>query len=340
MVNKPITPGEKENMDDLYPLTISPERFNIRIEQNKVSIPCAWSHPISKYNHYIERIVIVVHGVLRNADEYFPNMKAAVTRARVEENTLVIAPQFLIEDDITRFGLPDDILFWGEETGEGWKKGDDSISTAEHPRSVSASAFEVVDELISRVADLNIFPKLGTIIVAGHSAGGQFVNRYAAGTQIEASIPAECHLRFIVANPSTYMYFSGERWVSNTTNEFAIPDQADPDYDDYKYGLENLNRYMATAGLEAIQARFPAKNVVYLLGGEDTLEAHLEQTPNAMLQGTNRLARGQIYYHYLQHYFGKEITNTQKIAIIPCVGHDNAAIFSSEAGLKFLFDKS
>ena len=326
-------------MDDLYPLTICPELFSITINNDKVSIPCAWSHPIDHNNPNIARIIIVIHGVLRNADEYFPNMLVAVNQAGEEENTLVIAPQFLVEDDITRFNLPSNILFWGGETGEGWKKGDDLISTPEHPRSVSAGAFQVVDEIIARVADLKIFPNLRNIIVTGHSAGGQFVNRYAAGTQIEESIPAECHLRFIVANPSTYMYFNAERRVGSSTNDFAIPNQADPDYDDYKYGLENLNPYMAAAGVDRIRARFPEKNVVYLLGGEDTLEAHLEQTANAMLQGVNRLARGQIYYHYLQHYFGKAIMRTQNIAIIPCVGHDNAAIFSSEAGLQYLFSE-
>lgn len=51
-----------------------------------------------------------------------------------------------------------------------------------------------------------------------------------------------------------------------------------------------------------------------------------------------RLEGGQIYYHYLQHYFGEDITQAHKIAIIPCVGHDNAAIFKSEAGEKYLFE--
>ena len=94
---------------------------------------------------------------------------------------------------------------------------------------------------------------------------------------------------------------------------------------------------MSAAGIETIRARYPQKDVVYLLGGEDTREAHLEQTPNAMLQGINRLERGQVYYHYLRHTFGEEITQFQKIAIIPCVGHDHAAIFRSEDGVKYLF---
>jgi hypothetical protein len=93
---------------------------------------------------------------------------------------------------------------------------------------------------------------------------------------------------------------------------------------------------MAEAGADRIRQTYPHKDVVYLLGGEDTREAHLEQTPNALLQGANRLARGQIYYHYLQHLYGESITKQHKIAIIPCVGHDNAAMFKSEAGMRAL----
>jgi hypothetical protein len=203
---------------------------------------------------------------------------------------------------------------------------------------VTVSAFEVVDRMISRVANLEVYPNLQDVVVAGHSAGGQYVNRYAAGSRIELSLPGNIHLRFIVANPSTYVYFNGERRVGDATNEFAVPEGANPDFEDYKYGMGNLNPYMSATGVKAIRDRYPHKDVVYLLGGEDTREAHLEQTPNALLQGVNRLERGQVYYHYLRHYFGEEITGKQKIAIIPCIGHDNADIFKSEAGVRYLFD--
>jgi len=325
-------------MEPEYPITICPQRFTFQCGKYFVSVPCCWSHPIDRHDENIERVVIVIHGVLRNADEYFPNMMAAVGHAGVEKNTLVIAPQFLVEEDITRFELPDEFIFWGGETGEGWKKGDDSLSTRKHRRPATASSFEVVDQMVKQVANPDIFPGLKSIVIAGHSAGGQYVNRYTAGTQIEQSLPESIHLRAIVANPSTYVYFNEERQVSDDPHVFAVPQSADPDYDDYKYGLKNLNPYMSATGADQIRMWYPEKDVVFLLGGEDTREAQLEQTPNAMHQGVNRLARGQIYYRYLQHYFGDAITQSQKIAIIPCVGHDNAAIFKSEAGVRYLFE--
>ncbi len=313
------------------------KRFKFTKMDEMLSIPCCWSHPLDVQDENIERAVIVVHGVLRNADEYFPHMMDAVKYADVESNTLVIAPQFLLEEDVAEFELADEVIFWGGETGEGWKKGDDSLSTEDHPRTVAVSSFEVVDRMVEQVTLKGIFPKLKDVIVIGHSAGGQYVNRYAAGTQIGDFLPEGIHLRFIVANPSTYVYFNGERRLPGATSEFAVPENADPDYNDYKYGLENLNAYTAAVGVATIRADYPKKDVAYLLGGEDIKEAHLEQTANAMLQGQHRLERGQVYYHYLKHTFGEGITQTHKIAIVPCVGHDHAAIFRSEAGVKYLF---
>jgi hypothetical protein len=318
-------------------MNICAKRFPLVKKDHQLSIPICLSHPFEKYNEKIKRAVIVIHGVLRNADEYYAHMMQAVKLAGYQTNTLVIAPQFLLEEDLTQFEQTDNVLFWGGETGEGWKKGDDSLSTEDNPRPAAVSAFEVVDWMIEYIVFKGKFPNLTDLVVIGHSAGGQYVNRYAAGTRIGDLLPDHIHLRFIVANPSTYVYFTKERLLADRTNEFAIPDMADSDYNDYKYGLDKLNRYMANIGAQTIQQLYPKKDVVYLLGGEDIQEAHLEQTPNAMLQGQHRLERGQVYYHYLKHVFGDAITQTQKIAIIPCVGHDHAAIFKSEAGVKYIF---
>jgi hypothetical protein len=321
-----------------YPVSICPQRFRFEVDGEMVAIPCDWNHPIDHPNPAIERVVIVVHGVLRNADDYFPNMMTAVEQAGVADQTLVIAPQFLLEDDVIRFDLPNEILYWDGESGEGWKKGDDSAATESTPRTAAVSAFTVIDRLIERVANSEIFPHLKSIVVPGHSAGGQYVNRYAAGTQVNQSIPEKFHLRFIVANPSTYVYLNADRQISAETKEFGVPEGALPDYDDYKYGLRNLNPYMAAVGADSIRARYPHRDVVYLLGGEDTRAAMLEQTPSANLQGKNRLERGQVYYRYLQHLYGDEITQNHKIAVSPCVGHDNAALWKSEAGMRYLFE--
>src|SRR5262249_14727534 len=57
----------------------------------------------------------------------------------------------------------------------------------------------------------------------------------------------------------------------------------------------------------------------------------------AALQGPYNVERGRVYYEYLKHYYGPEITNTHLLAIVQGVGHDPSAIFNSEAGIQHVF---
>ena len=41
-----------------------------------------------------------------------------------------------------------------------------------------------MDEILHRLADCRVFPNLANIIVAGHSAGGQFVSRYEMANRV------------------------------------------------------------------------------------------------------------------------------------------------------------
>ena len=50
------------------------------------------------------------------------------------------------------------------------------------------------------------------VVIFGNSAGGQFVNRYAAVGRGPGALAARgIQTRFIVANPSTYLYFGDDR---------------------------------------------------------------------------------------------------------------------------------
>ncbi|HVE61567.1 MAG TPA: hypothetical protein VNA26_07095 [Chitinophagaceae bacterium] len=51
-------------------------------------------------NERINRLVIVVHGNSRNPFTYHKNMRAAAEKAGTSENTLVIAPGFIMEKDL------------------------------------------------------------------------------------------------------------------------------------------------------------------------------------------------------------------------------------------------
>src|ERR1700758_3744881 len=115
----------------------------------------------------------------------------------------MIVPQFLAGIDIEAHHLPADTLHWSLE---GWEAGD----AAEGPQAVSS--FEALDATVAHLANRQIFPDLEQIVVAGHSGGGQVVQRYAIATKGEAALTDEnIAIRYVVANPSSSACFSADR---------------------------------------------------------------------------------------------------------------------------------
>ncbi len=122
---------------------------------------------------------------------------------------------------------------------------------------------------------------------------------------------------------------------------FAIPDANDcANYNEYKYGLENLNKYMKLVGAKSIINQYLSREVIYLLGEEDRClnAVDLATSCQAIYQGTHRLERGIIYFNYLQHYFGSTILETHAQIIVPGIGHEGRKLFNSEIGKHYLFD--
>lgn len=56
----------------------------------------------------------------------------------------------------------------------------------------------------------------------------------------------------------------------------------------------------------------------------------------AMLQGPNRNVRAHQYMQYLEHLYGKK---THRLHVINGTGHDAAAMFGSEVGMKEIFGR-
>ncbi len=287
----------------------------------------------------ITRAVVVIHGTLRNARDYYSSIRAAAGSAPGADSTcLLVAPQFLTEPDVVADTLSSHHLFWSYM---GWRQGDRSLNTAAHPRPAGISSFAVTDSLLLRLAALN--PGLETIVVAGHSAGGQFVNRYVAGNQVHDTLFSDygISVRYGVSNPSSYLYFDAERWVPGTADQFAVPyDQfaVCANYNKYKYGLVEPNEYM-NLGSAVLRANYEARPVDYLLGGNDIdpFSGYLEKNCEAMLQGEFRLQRGLLYRAHLVNTFGPEVLAQHFFAIVPNVAHDQRGIFTSACGIHTLF---
>ena len=237
----------------------------------------------------IKRAIVVLHGNGRNGPSYYQSVLTAANTAGVTGESIIIAPHFLTEEDINQHLPGTNVAFWSDD---GWKQGDESLSTTTNPRAVTMSSFKVADLITARLADPAFFPNLQLLIIAGHSAGGQFVNRYAAAHSASVSTV------YIVANPASYLYMNRDRRASGTTDSFKPPPLIEQlaclSYDHYRYGLTDLNPYMKAIGKTNIKARYSTREVVYLLGTEDNDPNHPELGGcEARFQGDHRFERAQ-----------------------------------------------
>ena len=183
-----------------------------------------------------------------------------------------------------------------------------------------------------RLADRRLFPDLSQVVVAGHSGGGQMAQRYAVLGQAEATLRAQgTAVRYVVANPSSYAWFSADRPVEAIVRTC-------PSYNRWKYGMTDLPPYAARQDAAALETRYAARDVVYLLGTLDTNPNHpvLDKSCMGETQGPYRYARGHAYFASLQTMFGAKLHQT--LHDVPGVGHDGDKMLTSACGLAALFD--
>lgn len=288
------------------------------------SAPFAASYP------EVRRALIVVHGNEGNAEGYFKTALAASAAAKQGDGTLILAPHFV--EQAQKTAPPSGSLAW--ERGGDWRAGDLSSAKAT-PR---VSSFTVMDRLLTTLADKTRFPNLQSVVIAGHSAGGQYVQRYAVLRGAEAAGPIA--LRFVVANPSSYLYLDARRPDPAAPGAFRPPTGSACAANRYKYGLERGNgaveAAVAALGVAGLADRFRRQSVTYLLGESDNDPNHrlLDKGCAARAQGSTRLARGLAFKRYLDSYYAP---HAQRVETVPGVGHSAARMFRSRAGLAALF---
>jgi pimeloyl-ACP methyl ester carboxylesterase len=270
----------------------------------------------------IERVLIIIHGRLRNADTYRQSAERAAEQAGQSATTLVLAPQFLNETDIAAHPVADSVLRW---QGNDWMAG--GLSTA----PFSLSSYAALDEIIARIGDRKQFPDVKQIIIAGHSGGAQVVQRYALlGHDQPALKAADIQVRYVIANPSSYAYFDERRPV-------AFKHAGCPNFNRWKYGLADLPAYAGGQTAKQLEENYVKRDVVYLLGQQDSdpKQPALYKSCEAQAQGANRLARGRNYFAYLKRLHPQGLS--QQLIEVPGVGHDGDGMLTSPEGQKVLF---
>jgi len=292
---------------------------------------------LSKPQPSIVRALLVFHGKQRDADVYNQaGLKAIRSAGDAGTGTLLITPQFLGQVDVDTFHLPPPVLRWAPEA---WMGGEDALSAP-------ISSFDAIDAILTRLADRKIFPNLKSVVIAGHSGGGQVVQRYAVvGRAADALTRNGIHVRYVIANPSSYVYFSPDRPVLNAKDEFTFAPPAKScfgKYDLWKFGIHQPPPYVGDASFADLEQRFLHRDVRYLLGTLDIDPNHpaLDKTCSAEDEGPFRFFRGKAYFRYLElrHPELEQPAASQQLWFVPGVEHDGDKMLNSACGLAALFD--
>ncbi len=321
-------------------LEIAPSRLKVQ-NADDCYIPYISNYPLNKKNEDIRHVILAIHSSNHDATmAYNDCMELINSHENLNKSTLVISPQFLREKHLKN-NTEENLLFW--KVYPFW--GSSTSTTKSASKNLKISAYSILSEIIVDLCSKTSFPNIKKITILGHSAGGQFVNRFATSNTVEFDVarPAGIQCKYVVMNPSSYVYFSPKRSVNGSIRNFSIPTpevvEKHPGYNNYGYGLDKLYLYHRKNGLtaEKIREMYPQRNVVYLLGEKDCkADSSMSVHPHAMLEGNNRLERGRIYFGHLVDEFGPDIKNNQRIVLVPDVGHSGRKMILSKRGQRFI----
>lgn len=301
--------------------------------------------PLDKRNEAVTRVLVSIHGASRDADNYFRSTLAAGFLADALENTLIIAPRMASDDGAgCRDVLGPNEISWNCNS---WRSGGPANSNP------AVTSFDFLDEILRRVARKDVFPNLKAIVVAGHSAGGQVVNRYEMTNQVHDKLGVP--VTYVVSNPSSYAYPDSERPTAAAYAGTANPPGYIPEvapnasmfrgyadarncttYDQWPYGLRGHTGYSAKQTDNQLRQQLASRPTTYLLGQLDILPlAGFDGSCAAMAQGPTRLARGEAFARLVNEKLGAHHT----VTIVPLCGHNARCMYGSDVALPLLFPK-
>ena len=297
----------------------------------------------------VETIVLMVHGSGRNVEDYLCSTNAALPANHQDPSSskmMALAPWFLSNEDAPGIRLYNSTarpLRWSEygPIFHTWRYGADADNQVLSDKDVSISSYDVMDRMLEYILEHKEqrFANLKRIVVAGHSAGGQYTQRWALLSSSPSFTYEQFHLRVIVANPRSLCWLDDRRMVNGT---LRVPPQAEeecPLYNEWEWGLgpgEFLDtpyksRAFQTTGVDRIVERYAERDVIYLAGEEDTI-------PNGecqdKMQGDFRKERSANFFAALPQIYGRPV---HKRLVAQGVPHDHSLLFQSPEGQQALF---
>lgn len=308
------------------------QQVTVQHQGKRVVLLCQASRPLDEPYPDVTHLLFVIHGALRNSNVYFRHAQRAAELSGVKERTLIVAAQFLADVDATPARpLPQDAAYWDVES---WKGGSPAIG------SVPISSFMAMDLMLRHVvqatwpdreAGIDGVKHNRAVVIAGNSAGGQFVNRYAAVGREPCALTQEgLAVRFLISNPSAYVYFSADRPVT-------VP--AGAEVNRWRYGFDDPVPYVNATAQDYLK-QYLSRDVTLVLGEEDRnpLDLLLGISPPQMAQGANRFERGINYHHHVQEMARKMgLAASSRLITLPGIGHDAGDVLAAQATRDVLF---
>ncbi len=287
------------------------------------------THALGTRNPAITRALIIVHGAGRDADNYFRTSLASAFLAGALDDTAVIVPRFASADGNCRDKLAQNEIGWSCN-GDSWRSGGGA------PANPALNSFDLMDEILRKVAKKDSFPNLKAIVVAGHSAGGQYVNRYGMANTVHDKLGVP--VTYVVANPSSYAYLDASRPNAEGSKFGSFGDGRNcTTFNQWPYGLEaRIGGYTAKTSVEQLKQQLAARPVAYLLGEIDVLPlGGFDSSCPAMAQGPTRRARGEAFQKYVAEKLGAK----QPVVIVPLCGHNARCMFTADIAAPLLYPK-
>lgn len=283
------------------------------------------SHNLVGANSGITNVVFSIHGISALDGQVrteYTGMTSAINNSSSSSNTLIISPHFFHEGR----GLE---LDWDNAV---WRAG----GKASSPNGTSLSSSQIVDYFLTEyLLENDNFPNLSNVIIAGHSAGGQFVQRFASISETEEEYPSY-DFTYLTANASHYAYPNSLRWDGSNT---FIPIGCTT-YNNFPYGLDALaedDRYafISLIGLENIRIQLINRKVYYVLGELDITNTTGGCEPESQQggSGNSRYQRGQFMLQFMNDQYP---TNQHEILSVPNVGHNANNMHTSPEYIQLL----
>lgn len=276
---------------------------------------------------------IVQHGAGSDFDSYFTSLYNVVGNSAP-----IISPGFLTSDGASSY--------YRNGVNLGFAPGIDSWTVGNNDATgASCSSYSQYDAILNYYAQNSAkFPNLQTIVIVGHSGGGNFVSRFSA---INTNSPKA--MRYVVANAANQAYF-------NRARPNSVDSSCSAAYNWPYQWTGSFNSYVGArfSSATAIFNQWSQRNVIHLTGDLDTDTSGTQTCQSTAQGGSARRNRNYAMWAYINILAGtstdvskysgyqqllssgaSKIGNgslSHKACTVSGVGHDANAMFQSACG--------